>query len=126
MTTALASVDVDRLGKLLRLALIADQDGEAIGAIRALRRALTACGLGPHDLVDAFERGTKSIAVPLAAEHDESDVSLVWWAWHRRDRLTPKEASFIEALTRWRGPISERQAQWLHDIADRLEREAAA
>jgi hypothetical protein len=44
MTTALASVDVDRLGKLLRLALIADQDGEAIGAIRALRRALTACG----------------------------------------------------------------------------------
>jgi hypothetical protein len=124
--TALATTVVDRLAKLVRLALISDEAGEILGAIAALRRMLVAPGLDGHWLADVVERGTKSIAVPLAAEHDESDTSLVWWAWHRRDRLTPKEASFIEALTRWRGPISERQAQWLHDIADRLEREAAA
>jgi hypothetical protein len=117
VTTALASVDVDKLGKLLRLALIADQDGEITGAIHALKRSLASCGLDPHYIADCFERGASPVSVPLAAEHDEDDTSLVWFVWHRRERLSPKEPSFIETLTRWRGKISERQRKWLHGMS---------
>jgi hypothetical protein len=125
MSTAIASVDVDRLGKLLRLALVADQAGEITGAIHALKRALASAGLDPHYVVDAFERGTKSITAPLAADDnpghdDDDDTSLVWFAWHRRDRLSPRDRQFVEGLARWRGPLSTKQQKWLHDVLDKL------
>jgi DNA-binding transcriptional LysR family regulator len=124
MTTAFA-IDASRFSKLLRLALVADQPGEIVAAVAALKRALTTSGVDPHWLADAFERGTKSIAVPHVDDVAD-DRSTVWWCWHHRDDLTAKERKFIESLTRWRGPISERQARWLQDIADRLSVEVAA
>jgi len=110
-----------RLAKLLRLALVADHDGEIIGAVCALKRALASAGLDPHHIVDAFERGTSQVAPSISpADVAGDDRSLVWFAWHRRDRLSVKEAAFVESLTRWRGTISDRQRVWLHDICDRL------
>jgi hypothetical protein len=124
-TSALASCagaksESQRFGKLLRLALVADQDGEIIGAVCALKRALAAAGLDPHYIVDAFERGTSQAAPSISPDEQGDDRSTVWWCWHRRGRLSRKEAAFIETLTRWRGTISARQRQWLRDIVDKL------
>jgi DNA-binding transcriptional LysR family regulator len=107
VSSALASVDVDRLGKLLRLALVADQAGEITGAIHALKRALASAGLDPHYIVDAFERGTSQVAPSISpTDAQGDDRSAIWFAWHRRDGLSPRDRQFIEKLTEWRGPLS--------------------
>jgi hypothetical protein len=36
----------------------------------------------------------------------------------------PGDAQFVESLTRWRTPLSEKQRVWLRDIAARLRRAA--
>jgi hypothetical protein len=126
MTTALATVETDRLAKLIRLIFGSDQDGEIVAAVAAAKRLLAASDLDAHWLADRL--AAPAIAgVAEERHHDDGDEhSLAWWCYHRRDALTAKERRFIDSLTRWRGPISERQAKWLHDIADRLEREVAA
>jgi len=123
---AFAGAPSERLAKLLRLALVADHDGEAIGAIHALKRALCSAGLDPHYVVDCFERGTQPDTPSISPDAQGDDRSLVWFAWHHRDRLSVKEAAFIESLTRWRGTISDKQRVWLHDIVDRLAEVASA
>jgi hypothetical protein len=116
-----------RLAKLLRLALVADHDGEAIGALHALKRALCSAGLDPHFVANAFLRGAQPDTPSISPDAEgDDDRSLVWFAFHRRDRLTPKEAAFVESLTRWRGTISERQRVWLRDICDELAEVASA
>jgi hypothetical protein len=131
MSTALASVDVDRLGKLLRLALVADQAGEITGAIHALRRALASAGLNPHYVVDAFERGTAQLAPSVSPDiaqddrRERDERSDAWFCFHRRDLLSAKERAFIENVIRWSSPLSPKQRQWIFDIADRLHCEAA-
>jgi hypothetical protein len=117
--------DVDRFGKLLRLALVADKDGETVAAVAALKRSLQSVGLDPHFIADAFERG----AAPLARADDHSregdddrdDQSNIWFAFHRRHRLSAKEGRFVESIASRPGPLSARQRQWLFDIVDRLE-----
>jgi hypothetical protein len=127
MTIALA-IETGKLAKLIRLIFGSDQPGEITAAVAAVKRLLAASDLDAHWLADVVERGAVPIAVPVAADPcpwNDDDMSLVWFAWHRRDRLTPKEASFVERLTRWRGTISDRQRRWLRDIADRLSAVAA-
>lgn len=115
-----------RLAKLLRLALVADHDGEAIGAIHALRRALASSGLDPHFVADAFLRGTQPMAIvdrpdDSDGEHDDGDDrSSIWFAYHRRYSLTPRDRQFVEGLTRWHGTLSAKQRKWLADILDKL------
>jgi hypothetical protein len=125
MTTAIATTDVDRISKLLRLALVADKDGEAIAAIGALKRSLQSVGLDPHFIADAFKRGASPVARADDRErhHDDDgdDCSKVWFAWHRRHRLSAKERNFIENVAAWSGPLSARQRKWLGDIVDKLE-----
>jgi hypothetical protein len=127
---AVGTADVDKLSKLIRLALVADKDGEAIAAIGALKRSLQAVGLDPHFIADAFERGAAPVA--RADNHSfgrddnggddgQDDRSDIWFAFHRRHRLSPKERAFIENIAAWSGPLSARQRQWISDITDRLE-----
>jgi hypothetical protein len=128
---ACATPGTERFGKLLRLALVADQPGEIVAAVAVLKRALTTSGVDPHWIVDCFVRGAKPVVLQppqqdRGAVHDDDWRSTAWWCWHRGNALTAKERRFIESLTHWRDPISERQAQWLHDIANQLSAEAAA
>jgi hypothetical protein len=118
--TALATVETDRLAKLIRLIFGTDQDGEIVAAVGAVKRLLAASDLDAHWLADIVERGTSPSAPSISPVAQGDDRSLVWFAWHRRDRLSVKEAAFVESLTRWRGTISDRQRVWLHDICDRL------
>jgi hypothetical protein len=123
---ACAPPGTERFGKLLRLALVADQPGEIVAAVCALKRALAVAGLDAHAIVDAFERGAQPIAIADERPLDEEvERSTIWWCYHHRGALSAKERRFVESLIRWRGPISDRQRQWLHDIAARLHTEAA-
>jgi hypothetical protein len=132
MTTTALVTDASKFGKLLRLALIANADGEVLGAIAALKRALASAGLGPHDICDAFERGAQPIALQAddRRQHDDRHNpeiyhSDIWFAFHHRRALSGREAAFIESLTRWRSPLSEKQITWLMAIVDRLRGEDA-
>jgi hypothetical protein len=58
------SETTERFGKLLRLALIADRDGEIVAAVCALKRALTASGLDPHYIVDKAGRSSRMATHP--------------------------------------------------------------
>jgi DNA-binding transcriptional LysR family regulator len=126
MTVALASTATDRLAKLIRLVFSSDQAGEVTAAVAAVRRILAAAGLDAHALADIVEHGTKSIAVPhVDRVDDDDDRSAIWFAYHRRYSLTPRNRQFIEGLTRWRGPLSAKQRKWLADIVDKIEEAAA-
>jgi hypothetical protein len=121
MITALATTDVDRLAKLIRLIFGSDKDGEIVAAVAAVKRLLAASDLDAHWLADIVERGTKQSA--LVDRHDDRpdhDRSAVWFAFHRRWSLTPRDRQFIEGLTRWRGPLSTKQEKWLRDVCDKL------
>jgi hypothetical protein len=119
-TAALATVENAKLAKLIRLALISDEAGEILGAIAAVRRMLAASNLDAHWLADIIERGASPSAPSISPNAQGDDRSSIWWCWHHRDRLSPKEARFVETSTRWRGTISDRQRQWLRDICDKL------
>jgi hypothetical protein len=127
---AVASVETDRFAKLLRIALGSDKDGEIIGAVMALKRTLAAAELDTHWIVDSFERG----AAPVVHADDrgrdreddgdddgQDDRSKVWFAFHRRHRLSEKERLFVENIAARSGRLTPRQRQWLFDICGRLE-----
>jgi hypothetical protein len=122
---ALPTVRPNSIPKLLRLLLISDQDGEVLGALAALKRALASAGLDAHYIVDAFERGM--VGPKRTDDAVYGDLrSTVWFCWHRRDRLDPKERQFVENICKRRTTPTDRQRAWILDIADRLERGAAA
>jgi hypothetical protein len=94
---------------------------EVGAAVAAVKRLLAASDLDAHWLADIVERGTKQSA--LVDRHDDGpdhDRSAVWFAFHRRWSLTPRDRQFIEGLTRWRGPLSTKQEKWLRDVCDKL------
>jgi hypothetical protein len=54
-------------------------------------------------------------------EHDDGDDrSAAWFAFHRRQWLTPRDRQFVEGLTKWHGPLSTKQQKWLRDVCDKL------
>jgi hypothetical protein len=125
---AVATTDVDRFAKLIRLIFSTDQEGEAAAAVDAVKRMLASENVDAHWLADSFKRG----AAPLARvddvradrhgdDEERDDHSAIWFCWHRRHRLSPREHAFIERIRTWRGPLSEKQQQWLYSIVDRLD-----
>jgi hypothetical protein len=118
--TALAVADVNRLGKLLRLLLISEQTGEVLSALAALKRALASAGLDAHGLADIVERGMAPIAHVAEERRCDDEQSTIWFCFHRRHLLTPRDARFVESVVKWSGPLSDRQRKWLFDICDKL------
>jgi hypothetical protein len=123
---ALASVETDRLAKLLRLIFGSDQDGEVIAAVAAVKRLFAGARLDAHALADIVERGAQPTALvdhhdDPGREHDDGDDrSAAWFAFHRRQWLTPRDRQFVEGLTKWHGPLSTKQQKWLRDVCDKL------
>jgi hypothetical protein len=99
-----------------------DQDGEVLGAARAIGRTLGAAGRDWHDLAAQL-----APAVPSAERHAGDWRIDLRLAAMRFNYLNAREQSFIASLTestRWREPTAKQQ-QWLTDIASRLRRAAA-
>jgi hypothetical protein len=110
----------ERLRKLVLL-LSSPQDGEVIGAARAIDRALRSAGCDWHDLVNQLD-GTSmntSGADQSRDWHPMRDYCL------RHERLLrPREYEFVASLATWRGSLTERQQAWLASIYARIKRAA--
>jgi hypothetical protein len=81
-------------------------------------------GHGWHDLTNAL------LPPPAQSEPNTGEPaierSIIGLAFPHRDQLSPDDAQFVELLTRWRTPLSDKQRIWLHDIVAKIERRAAA
>ena len=119
MSTALATVDTDRVAKLIRLIFGSNRDGEVVAAVAAVKRILAASDLDAHWLADRLAAPTTLPAVDDDRD-DRDDRSDAWFVFHRRHQLSPKERAFIENIIQWSSPLSPKQRQWLSDIVERL------
>lgn len=97
--------------------LASDFDGEVLATVDAIKRVLKAGGCDLHDIA------TVVLESPPRLSRDRGRFD-----W-RRDarfcaensaRLSRRELDFIVSLARWRGPPTDKQIDWLRDIADRL------
>jgi hypothetical protein len=119
---AVATVETDRLAKLIRLIFSSDNSGEIVGAVMAAKRVLASENLDAFWLADRFALGATLVAVTPDDESSErNDRSAAWYAFHRRHSLSPRERLFVENIASRSGPLSARQRQWLADIVNRLE-----
>ena len=117
---------VGRIAQLLRLALGTDKSGEIVAAVAALKRTLEAGGLDHHALAAVVESGLSASPAPPppAPDFDEDGVpdwrSTAHYCRHHRDRLSPREAIFVDSILRSHRDLSEKQAAWLWSIERRL------
>jgi hypothetical protein len=110
-----------RIGNLLRLLLGTDKDGEAVAALTALKRVLTASGLDHHRLAAAVERGPSAGSIIPAAEQATVDWrSTAFFCRAHRDYLTVREAIFIDNILDSYQTLTPKQAKWLSDIEAKL------
>ena len=119
--SAVREIDQDTraaLAKLIRL-LSSPVDGEALGAVYAIRRLLRATKRDIHDLAALVERAT-----PIPPPIDDAELppwqAIVEVCGNNYRKLSPKERDFIRSLSRWRGEPTERQLVWLQALFERL------
>ena len=124
---AITTIETERVAKLIRLIFSSDKSGEIIAAVTAAKRVLDNNDRDAHWLADSFKRGAAPVARAddRANRHgddneDRDDHSDIWFAFHRRYRLSPKECRFVQNIASRPGPLSARQRQWLADIVNRL------
>ena len=101
---------IEQLAKLIRLIFISDHPGEVSSAV--------------DKVLWLADRLTAPPQKQANDQHDEK--STVWWCYHHRHLLSPRDRQFIEGLADWRGPLSPKQQNWLNDIVAKLERDEAA
>jgi hypothetical protein len=116
---------------LLRLILGTDKPNEALAGVAALKRTLTSAGLDHHALAAVVESGLSASPTPPpppppAPDFDEDGVpdwrSTAHYCRHHRDRLSEREAIFIDSILRSHRDLSEKQANWLWAIEARVRR----
>jgi hypothetical protein len=113
MSAALAPI-APRLGQLVRL-LDSPQDGEALGAARAIGRALRSVGEDFHTLARIIETSA------AADNHVSVDTrGMAHWIIKSGARLSETERGFVHQMAHWRGDPSERQLNWLLAIFERV------
>jgi len=107
-------VSAARLARLIRL-LATDRDGERLGAVAALDRALRAGGHDWHDLADAVERGwqaRKSEPIELSDWQSVAQACLA----HGASRLSASELDFLRSMMMRPTEPTGRQSRWLGAI----------
>jgi hypothetical protein len=110
-----------QIGKLLRLLLGTDKDGEAVAALTALKRALTASGLDHHALAAVIERGLSALSISPPVQRTTDDWrSTASFCRAHRDDLTEREAIFIDNLLASYRTLTPKQEKWLYDIEAKL------
>jgi hypothetical protein len=124
------------LAKLIRL-LASDVDGEALGAVRALGRALKAHGADFHDLASLVEAPSTAPSGGRTGtgfhDHfggDDGDPVETEPPWEmmvdactdQLDRFTPKEQEFLQSMQLWYGTPTPKQFDWLVALFERVQR----
>lgn len=117
-----------RISPLIKL-LASSHDGEAIGALRALERALDAIGRDFHWLGDIAD---EALAKPAPSRFSAPGVRPTWQIRaaqvlrERAGRLTGAEHKFLVDMTTCRGQPSGRQLRWLSALEQASAGRAAA
>jgi hypothetical protein len=126
MTTALATTDVDKIAKLVRLVFSSDRPGEIVAAVEAAKRLLATNDLDCHWVADRITAPVAHADDRHADRRDDDDNerddhSAIWFCFHRKHRLSEKEFAFITNIVARARPLTPRQSKWVRDICDRLE-----
>ena len=103
--------------------LSSDKDGEIINAAHALGRTLRAAGFDWHDLADTAER---YLAPLTRASRPEWQVTAQECLRRGGSGLRPAEVAFLQSISTWPTPPSEKQHRWLDAIAAALNVEEMA
>jgi hypothetical protein len=120
MSTAITVETTDKLAKMMRLIFSSDRPG--LAAVDATKRLMASNGVDHHWLADRITAIAHADGRADRREDgdDRDDHSDIWFAFHRRHRLSPKERLSVENIASRPGPLTARQRQWLSDICDRL------
>lgn len=113
-----------RIQALIRM-LDTDNDGEALNAVRALRRGLRKEGMDFHALADGgpaptarsyhYEpppRPRQKKADPEAGSH-AADLT---WLLKQPYAFSAKEREFLKNISAWKGELTEKQDAWFKTI----------
>ena len=103
-----------------------DQDGEVIGAARAIERTLKAVGCDWHDLVKIITSPPVAPVQPQPAEPVRTQYDVAAWCARYASRLSDRERVFVNDMVGrlvWNGTATEKQSAWLRAIYVRLRRE---
>ena len=110
--SALPAALVPMLSKLIPL-LASDKDGEVVATAHAISRVLKASGCDWHDLVARL----CGLVTPSPNADWRRETR---FCFENADLLDERELNFITNIAWSRRKPTERQMQWLRDIADRL------
>jgi hypothetical protein len=117
-TSIAGSFDLDKLAKVCGM-LGSTSDNEALVAARAADRMVRDAGLSWQAIL------VPEIPQPAQRESPLDPIQTRQVAnWVRRNfaaRLSERERSFIETMSRWQGRPTAKQQKWLRDIASRFE-----
>jgi hypothetical protein len=120
MTAAHPITQIAQRLKKLVLLLSSDQDGEVVGAARAIDRALRSAGADWHDLVSQLDRTSTNTSG--AADQFRNWRSMRGFCAQRPHLLRPREQEFIDHIDSWCGELTEKQNAWLISIYARVKK----
>ena len=103
-----------------------DQDGEVLGAVRAIERTLKAAGCDWHDLVKVITSPPIAPVQPQPADMVRTPHDVAKWCARYASRLSDRERVFVHDMVGrlvWNGTATEKQSAWLRAIYVRLRRE---
>jgi hypothetical protein len=136
------SSTAEKLEKLFKLALGTDNEGEALGALLAMKRI---AGTNFHELAGRIKEGGKLSEADMqriynAGVHDGKETTaatknfndvegpsyyqMAQYCAEHDERLSEKEKNFVRDMVRWcaRREPSEKQGKWLHVLYVKLGR----
>jgi hypothetical protein len=93
-----------------------DHAGEVVATAAAIGRVLRNGGCDWHDLAHAV---TPALKPQAKASDDNWRTTLAFCAMYI-DRLTMRDRGFIRSLAHWRRDLTQKQKDWLDDIAAKL------
>jgi hypothetical protein len=123
MTAAHPITQIAQRLKKLVLLLSSEQDGEVVGAARAIDRALRSAGADWHDLVSQLDRTSTNTS--CAADQFRNWHPMREYCLHHAHLLRPREHQFVAGLGDWHGNLTEKQMNWLVAIHSRLQRQTS-
>jgi hypothetical protein len=104
----------------LVLLLSSDQDGEVVGAARAIDRALRSAGYDWHDLAGLVD------GAPVSDDNKSPNWRLMReFCLQRAHLLRSREHQFVTGLGNWHGNLTEKQMNWLVATHSRLQRQTS-
>lgn len=110
-----------RLGKLIKL-LSSDKAGEVTAAAAAIQRELQSAGLDIHALAEHVETLSSVPQSNRTEKPFDAWYSVRGFCAQHVELLNERDREFLASLSHWRGPLTEKQAQWLLDIEARIRR----